>query len=185
MVNYLKTKYIRIMILLLILVGVFIMFFSCCNTLAPDENLTLQRTDYIGNELRIDGYYVHYFAKGKTDADFFFENGTVFRVRGRRIDGISDYSEKRFLDANFIRLNRDTKTNWSVFEINGDDIVIQGWTHSSGGGIPIATRRGKILNDTTFVITSIHIHRQTREINEVYHFRKFSPKPDSTNSFIK
>jgi len=183
MVN-LKTKYIRIMISLFTLIGVSMMFFSCCNSLFPDEELTMQRKDYTGNELRIDGYYVHYYADGMTNADFFYRNGIRLRVSGRRVDGIADFSENRFLDVDFINRVKGRKSNWSVFEITGDDIVIHGWAYSSGGGIPVATRRGKILNDTTFVITSTHVHGQTSEINEVYSFRKFSPKPDSTNNFI-
>ena len=158
------------------------MFFSCCNTLFPDEELTMQRKDYSGYELRIDGYYDHY----SSNAGFFFyRNGTLLKVPGRQDDGIADYSEQRFLDEDYINLVKSFKEAWSVFEITGDDIVIQGWTYGSGGGIPVATRRGKILNDTTFVITSIFVHKQTREVNEVYSFRQFSPKPDSTNSFIR
>jgi hypothetical protein len=31
---------------------------SCNSTLFPDENLTLQKTPYTGNQLCIDGYYI-------------------------------------------------------------------------------------------------------------------------------
>lgn len=45
---------------------------------------------------------------------------------------------------------------------------------------------GEIQNDTTFVITKA-IRPKTDEtlvLNEVFHFRAFAPKPDSTNNVI-
>jgi len=46
-------------------------------------------------------------------------------------------------------------------------------------------REGIILNDTTFQITKYTSGSNVSERNEVYHFREFHPKPDSTNKYIK
>jgi hypothetical protein len=55
------------------------------------------------------------------------------------------------------------------------------------GDIPYRTTisEGKIINDSTFIITRSYKGKHERERNEVYKFRAFSPKPDSTNRFIK
>ncbi|MDR2408230.1 MAG: hypothetical protein LBE13_08985, partial [Bacteroidales bacterium] len=52
------------------------LFLSCCNKLFPDENLTLQRKDYNGNELRTDGYY-YYFTKTNTVVYFLYKNWII------------------------------------------------------------------------------------------------------------
>jgi hypothetical protein len=49
---------------------------SCCNKLFPDEKLTLQRRDYIGKELRTDGYY-YYFTQNNTVVYFLYKNGII------------------------------------------------------------------------------------------------------------
>ena len=61
------------------------------------------------------------------------------------------------------------------------------WYSPSGGGTPAYVREGKILNDTTFHITTSYRSNgsERHEKDEVYHFRQFYPKPDSTNNFIK
>jgi len=49
---------------------------------------------------------------------------------------------------------------------------------------------GEILNDTTFILTEQFLINSdgTKDLlnsfGRTYHFKKFSPKPDSTNSFI-
>jgi len=61
--------------------------------------------------------------------------------------------------------------------------------HSNAWFFQAYTKSGKILNDTTFVLTSVERSGKpwTKEeelYRKKYHFRKFSPKPDSTNRFI-
>lgn len=52
---------------------------------------------------------------------------------------------------------------------------------------PVYTKRGSILNDSTFVIKTVSEfdRKKTLPENTTYHFRQFSPKPDSTNKFIE
>lgn len=82
---------------------------------------------------------------------------------------------------------RKFKDYWGIFNIKNDSIVFERWYPSSGGPFPAYLRSGKILNDTTFVITKSFrskIGNEEQQLNETYHFRKFSPKPDSTNIFV-
>ena len=168
-------------IVLLILAISLNLFMTCCSKLFPDENLTMKRKDYVGNELKTDGYYSYYFSEGKSYGTFFYKNGVVLDVPGK--DG--NYSEERFLDEELIKHVKQHKSYWSIFEINNDTIIIQGWGYSDGGGLPVVTRYGKVLNDTTFVINKSECRGKITEINEVYYYRQFSPKPDSTNVYIK
>ena len=46
-------------------------------------------------------------------------------------------------------------------------------------GLPVVTQYGKILNDTTFVLTKHEKYGKTSEINHFYSFHEFSPKPES------
>ena len=53
--------------------------------------------------------------------------------------------------------------------------------------MPVYLDKGEIQNDSTFLITK-SIRSKTgeeKELNEIYHFKQFSPKPDSTNVFVK
>ena len=67
---------------------------------------------------------------------------------------------------------------YGLFQIEVSIIKIEKWVPSSGGPTKAYLREGEILNDTTFYL----MHREKKEI---YHFKQYSPKPDSTNKYIK
>src|SRR5690606_18467830 len=65
-------------IILIILVVGLIVSVSCCRGMFTDEELTLQREVYIGNELKIDGYYYYFVPEtNRTVIWFFYRNGVV------------------------------------------------------------------------------------------------------------
>lgn len=91
-----------------------------------------------------------------------------------------------FIDGSFYESNNDKKLYWGLFNINTTIIRIEKWYPSSGSGMPVYLHEGEIINDTTFRITR-SVRQKTgeeKELNEIYHFKEFFPKPDSTNSFI-
>ena len=149
----------------------------CC---CKDDELSLSRVPYTGNELRIDGYY--YNNIGSLNVHFFYRNGIVRYGGG----GYKDFEEFEKCVRNS-NIPGNSITDWGVFLINSSDIKFERWYSSSGGGAPAYIREGKILNDTSFHITVSYRSNgsERREIDELYHFREFSPKPDSTNNFIK
>ncbi len=57
----------------------------------------------------------------------------------------------------------------------------------SEGKMPAFNYSGDILNDTTFLITKVKRASGsfTTAIDDTYHFKHFSPKPDSRNEFVK
>jgi hypothetical protein len=159
---------------------VFLFIMGCDYLIPNDDVLSIVRQDYQGNELRMNGYYYHEITK---------EEGTLYRRYALYRNGII-----RYLGANSdpdpIRFqNGQHKTLWGVFQIKGKNIKYERWYPSSGGPLQSYVLSGIILNDTTFRITESYrmqkgIKTEESKENETYHFRKFSPKPDSTNRFI-
>jgi hypothetical protein len=153
-----------------------VLAFSSCE----DEELTFKRTDYTGNEIRTDGYYYRVMSPDSTLATyiFYYRNGVklsfVASLNLSSLDQIED-----------IELIRQEKTMWSVFSVNDSVITTQGWGQPWGHKRPLITSYSKILNDTTIQgIKSINSRTGEWESNLIVRFRKFSPKPDSTNVFI-
>jgi len=158
---------------------------SCCGTLFSDEKLSMQREDYYGNELRIDGYYYCYFEKTDiTVVYFLFRNGVI-----RHAGGYSRYIEDNREQEMVSYYGKSTsKTDWGVFIINGNKIEYEKWVEApSGVRATINRRAGYIENDTIFHITESYNSGtgETKQVNEIWHFKQFDNKPDSTNVFIK
>ncbi|MDR2916031.1 MAG: hypothetical protein LBV74_14600 [Tannerella sp.] len=158
---------------------------------SSDDRLVLEKMDYRGEELRIDGYYRRYNYVGKEPKPrsvtpfIFYRNGIILGDVGYPIDRISEMEEK-FRDG-FYATNA-AKYQWGVFQIEGSKIKYEKWVPSDG---PFSAfiYEGVILNDTTFIINKSYRMRDidkkaSTEVNWEYHFKPFSPKPDSTNRFI-
>ena len=88
--------------------------------------------------------------------------------------------------SSFAAAIKKNKSSWGLFEVIGQQIKFERWYPSSGGPLPVFVRRGKIINDTTFIITETYKSDGTERniVNESYHFRKFSNKPSNNNPFI-
>lgn len=159
---------------------------SSCN--CDDEELQLQRMEYSGNEIKLDGYY---FTKhrgeleGVTTVFFFYRNGVVHYG-----GGFSTNIEERIEDFKTDVYNnsiKDVKYKWGIFLINGGEIEFERWAPNiNSGGLKTEVWSGPILDDETFVATSYldNYSGKTTAINDTFHFVQFSPKPDSTNMFI-
>lgn len=87
-------------------------------------------------------------------------------------------------DALISRL-MNTPTHIGVFQINTESINFETW--EAGRNITTFSHFGKILNDTTFLLEKRinNITNKTFTENLTYRFKQFSPKPNSTNNFIK
>ena len=154
-----------------------------------DDKIILKKVDYNGNELRIDGYFRRYnYFEGELHGVIpliLYKNGIVLGDVGVPIDRISEM-EENFRNGFYV--NNARKYQWGVFQINGIQIKYEKWV-TGETPFSVFTYEGEILNDTTFVInkgfrTKDEGKRAPSEYNWVYHFKQFSPKPDSTNRFI-
>lgn len=162
---------------------------SCEKEILADDELTLSKTPFTANQLRIDGYYylIDVQSHNITATYFFYKDGTVLHGGGWPYENQFEGLESNFGSESWQVKIKENKLKWGVFQAEGDEISFERWYPSSGGPTPAYIRSGEIQNDTTFIITK-SIRSKTGEekkLNEVYHFREFSPKPDSTNNFVK
>jgi hypothetical protein len=151
--------------------------------LFPDEKLTLQREDYEGNELKIDGYYYYHNDDNRTLVLFLYRNGIIISTRAYPFFDLS------FVEIEMIKEYGEigkSKTRWGLFTVVGNKIECEQWV-SPTEGITVSKQSGYIENDTTFHITEQYFsyNKQVYHVNEIWHFKQFSPKPDSTNNYIK
>lgn len=160
-----------------------------CDKWPKDEELTLVKEPYNGNELRLDGYYYH---SDTCDnhifgSYFFYRNGVVLCGPGTPRDASDhfEFLEQGFAADYFTENNKRLKYRWGVFQIHDGSIVVEQWLIADGSK-PVIRFSGNIVDDTTFVFTKSEYPHTGEEYQEddVYHFHAFSPKPDSTNMFI-
>ena len=146
---------------------------SCVKTL-PDEELTMTKTSYNGKEIRLDGCYVSEPGELKNyEYVFFYSNGVVF------IWGDLLYLQNLEQFTGGVKYNR--KSNWGLFNVKTNTIEVQKWKMSDVAiQFLVQKRLYKIINDSTLSCDILNNGYTKR-----YTFRKFSPKPDSTNVFIK
>lgn len=169
-----------------LIIGLICLFNSCRKLITWDE-FGLQKTSYEGNELRIDGYYYQFDVNGKyEELCCFYNNGVLLHMGGRfsTTEEMEEYINRVFiLDHRYA----NNKPSWGLFIINGQIIQIERYYPTDHLRKSAYIREGKILNDTTYHITvSYRSNGSERRVkDEIYHFKQFSPKPDSTNSFVK
>ncbi|MDO9154525.1 MAG: hypothetical protein Q7U47_12630 [Paludibacter sp.] len=165
---------------------------GCCSSeFMNDEKLTLPKKIYEGKELRIDGYYYSEYI-GFESRDiyvrtyFFFQDGVVL-YGGATEKSELPKLENQFITTKYINAIKKYKDGWGLFNIAGDKIVFERWYPHSPGQPKVYIREGTILNDTTYHISVSYRPDGSERIeqDETYHFKQFSPKPDSTNVFIK
>jgi len=163
---------------------------SNCNKdkIWKDDELSIDRKEYTGNILRVDGYYYDTFNSSYLSLYCFYRNGILLAAGGvfSSIQEMDDYINKEFINS---QKYKEYKSNWGVFKTEGNSIQFERW-YPSEPLLKAYIRAGHILNDTTFVITESYRMKKGKKTevdseSETYHFRQFSPKPDSTNSFIK
>ena len=174
---------------LLIILSLLCLASNCSkDKIFKDDVLSIPKLPYNGNQLRIDGYYYEIGVDGYLYPEYFFySNGSLIYIGGRYSPNTIDTELEYFIKSpNYIDDAKNDKLSGGLFIIDGVSIKFEKWYPSSGGGLPAYIRSGVILNDTTFLISK-SVRSKTgeeKELNETYHFKQFSPKPDSTNVFI-
>lgn len=164
-----------------------------CEKNKEDDDLTFQRTDYSGDELRIDGYYYNqYSIKGNeyVTVYFFFRNGIILYGSSMPLADLYE-TEAMYKSGEYYVTIKNTKDCWGVFNVDGNKIAFERWTDLYQLA-PLVTTiySGDILNDSTFRIMESSVMENGKQVeieerDETYYFKKFNPKPDSTNSFIE
>lgn len=158
---------------------------SCKEEVEP--KLSTQREMFTGNQLRTDGYYSLPYDNGELrNLNYiFYKDGTLL-FGGSPL--VSDKSKREAEYGNGIwnEIAAPEKTFWGLFIIDGSDITFDQWQLRDGGVLASYKTHGKILNDTTFVMTSTTRYGfEGIALDEVYRFTHLSQKPDSTNQFLE
>ena len=153
---------------------------QCC--LEKDDVLP-NAISHTGNQLKKNGYYYQITYNNEIYSPLvMYGNGVLITLGGVRstLEEMDEYIMKNYVQDTWYKKN---KYNWGVFFIDDNSIRIntlsQDYPHRG------FVQEGVILNDTTFKITKFSSGDRVKEHDEIYYFRKFSPKPDSTNVYIK
>lgn len=171
-------------------VTIILIVFNISCFILKDKKLRLVRQDYNGTEIQLNGYYLGVLSginKGMNSIYFFYRDGVVLYGGGfAESDDIGE-KEVRFRSKEFNEGIKKYKSGWGVFAITGNEIEFETWEPSNGGPLHSVNRSGKIINNRTFVITSFYngYDKKISIMNDTFYFKEFSPKPDSTNRFIK
>lgn len=173
--------------LFLLILGIILYNTNIYGQFWKDDKLSLIKSTVNSDLLRIDGYYYREVNSKYYSIYFFYNDGTLLYGGGGLTFQELIELEARFTTDIWLNSVRKYKDFWGLFTIEGNKIEFEHWYSSSGGPYPAYIRSGEILNDTTFRITqSMRSNgKEVNEKNEVYHFKQFGPKPDSTNNFIK
>jgi hypothetical protein len=162
-----------------------ILFFLIFSSCLGDDLLKNTREDYMGDNLRIGGFYYEYYQGKITSVVFLYRNGIYFLVNGDGKERTSPDEVTTLLTEDHIKFCKTDKFNWGVFIIKGNDILIETWSPTGAGWRATATESGTILNDTSFIITKRRWSQTEKDMYDEYFFYPYSPKPDSTNNYIK
>lgn len=150
--------------------------------------LSMSKVPYLGQELRLDGYYYSNKVFGNHNGiAMFYKDGICFHLFGliEDHDTISYIENEILLNETLMHSFWNTPNHIGVFQINDNKIEFETW--EAGRDIITFSHYGEILNDTTFIITKRVNNDSGKSYYEnlTYKFKEFSPKPDSTNTFIK
>jgi hypothetical protein len=162
---------------------------SCSNFIGEDDELKTSRTSNLTNRLRLDGYYFTTTTNGEdsiVSIFFFYRNGILMACGSTRDQDLENVHDG-LRSGRFVKKLQGIKYAYGLYQISRDSITYEKWHPSSGPPKVSFIKKGRILNDTTFTMSFTERSNGADKtlINEVYHFRRFHPKPDSTNEFIK
>jgi hypothetical protein len=181
---------IKIIMTTTILCTLLLLCSSCQKIRFSDDELQLERKNYSGNQLRIDGYYHEQKSNAtKGNSFFFFRNGVLLYGYSFSKSEQEEF-ETNWKDGSYEKLVKENKSSWGIFTIEADKIKIEKWYPGNTKHLPAFVKEGVVLNDTMFKITSFYRltkkgkKRDCEDKDETYYFVPFSPKPDSTNFFV-
>ena len=171
---------------------IFMFGITGCSWLIPeDEEFTFDRLNYTGSSLIIDGYYFDIFEsewQGQMQTMysimFFFRNGITL-VGDFPTNQELAAEEESYRNGQYYQNEKQNKLKWGIFKVDGDVITREIWSNPNGTYL-VTIQKILILNDSTIQFTSSERIDGSgkKSLNNTYHFKPFSPKPDSVVSFI-
>ena len=147
--------------LFLILLLAISALFSSCDKLFEDEELTLKRIPYSGNEIQTNGYYYNFYTNNSsppminTKIFILYKNGFIFW------DVINDTHDLTILEqimSQRYNTTQDFKHKWGVFHVTNNQLISERWMQSEGGWLVVDKYSYSIQNDTTLILFIANIH---------------------------
>ena len=171
-----------------ILVILLLPFIIGCGKLCKDMNLSFERRDYTGTELRVNGYYYSDSRpNGNSYLIYLYRNGVYYNAKSILTEDAKNGKIPESIIENPISNSRASS---GAFRIIGSGIEIEGWQPTLSCSKTMS-QTGDILNDSTFRVTRIEYMRKNGKVDRVdttstiYHFHAADRKPDSTTNFVK
>lgn len=163
-----------------------LLLFSCkkCKETNADELCSIARA-FPGSELKINGYYFkESINPSRREIFFFYRNGVMLYGELVTTEELAAKEEK-FSDGTYYSMAKDVLSHWGNFKISGSAFSFEKWYPSSNRWVAYVNE-GVILNDSTIYINRSYRcdGSESRTEDDTFHFKKFGPKPDSTNQFV-
>jgi len=169
----------------------------CCVSLSgcqrlyncSDDNLSIELEEYTGDQLQNQGYFFKEIENSTeeslTEVFFLFNNGIVLGSDGYDYISVSENT----IDVNQTDTALKSKAAWGVFTISESSIEIEHWRSTSIGCFKTKYLKGKVLTETSFLITSIELREKGKvtrleDVNDLYVFRILEEMPNSNNEYI-
>jgi hypothetical protein len=159
-----------------------------CNALkVKDETFSFQRLINKTQTIKLKGYYYSYLNNNtQKNIFFFYENGLFIDIQtfeNKTFEEIEAFCSSEF----FLKRQLNVlKRMYGIYKIENKKLTIESY-YLKGTAHGVANYYCNIINDSAFQIMNISDHNSNTDVsseNRIYHFRQYSPKPDSTNSFI-
>ena len=140
----------------------------------------MKREENYSEKFRLDGYYIQCINEGNgyyRQVKIFYRNGVLINFDGK-------FEQNCKSETNTYLRRKDINLTqvpyWlGIYQVtNNDSLLIESW-QSTDYYYPTVKSVGKILNDSTLII------KYPKYPVDTFRFVEFSPKPDSTNKFIK
>lgn len=162
----------------------FILILLLLNSCVLDHKLSITKTHNESASLRLDGIYLHEDSLEIVDLFFLYQDGTILSRGSVRKANLEDKLSQ--LEVSTDEKYKAMKYLWGKYLIQDGVITFEKWAPSDKP-YRAFRRTGKILNDTTFVITQFSNvkGKGLMNIKETYRFRKTKTKPDSRNKWVR
>jgi hypothetical protein len=161
--------------------------FKCTSTTDKDaRGNDIDATATVPLYMKTDGYYFELdHGKDLARIFLFYKNGIVMHPGSYSLEyPVSIETDLR--DSSKVSKLKSIPWAWGKFTTIGDSIIIDKFYPGSGGP-ERALRCGRILSDTSFVISATMKPDGQDKQNtfELYYFKKLPEKPDSVNDIVK
>ncbi len=170
----------------LILFGLILSLNNC----EKSSEFELIKEPYLGEGLRIDGYYYRMYFNDNTNHEavevyFLYRDGVLLYGGDKDFDSftqIEDLYNQGSHDS-----AKDFQSFWGIFTIDGVSLNIKKWETKQGNNLPLFEMKCTILNDTSFVRNENSVSDRSGSVfpNDTFNFKQLLPKPDSLNQFVQ